>query len=184
MVRSGDSVSVVAERFGMRSAQLRAINNLTDDKIRIGQRLNIPVGLQPRETASASSSASSSQAAADGETSTFRVTPVPADGWYEVQAGDSVSEIAERFGLKSDRIRELNKLADDRIRSGQRLRLSSRASSVQAQAPPASGNYVVKSGDSVSVIAERFGLRSAELRQLNNLSDDKIKIGQTLRVKK
>jgi membrane-bound lytic murein transglycosylase D len=192
-VKSGDTVSTIAERFGLRSAELRALNNLSGDSIRIGQKLRVVSGSAPSAAPSASpTSPGSSAASAPG-------------GLYEVKSGDTVSTIAERFGLRSAELRALNNLSGDRIRIGQKLRVSGSAPSAAAgpaartPAPatspatsttsPASaaasapgGLYEVKSGDTISTIAERFGLRSAELRALNNLSGDNIRVGQKLKV--
>lgn len=48
--------------------------------------------------------------------------------------------------------------------------------------PPGAGHLVVK-GDTLYSIARKYSITVARLKQLNNLPDDNIKIGQTLRVK-
>jgi LysM repeat protein len=165
VVQSGDTVSAIAGRFGLKSAQLREINNLAPDAtIRVGQRLKVGGGGAPAASAGASS----------GET-------------YVVHSGDPVSTIAERFGMRSAELRELNGLAGDGIRVGQRLEVASgrprRAASAGAGA--VSGDiYEVKSGDTVSAIATRFGLKSSELRELNQLANDSIRVGQKLKIRR
>ena len=197
MVKAGDTVGGIAQRFGLRSAELRELNGIEGDKIRVGQILQVSPGSgaskAPAAAQPSSSQAASSQASAPK-------TPIPASGLYEVKSGDTVSTIAERFGLKSAQLRELNDLANDNIRIGQKLRLSgSAASQLKPAAASASagvapsggsasggsasgGSYEVKSGDTVSTIAERFGMKSAELRELNGLANDNIRIGQKLKV--
>jgi membrane-bound lytic murein transglycosylase D len=176
-VESGDSISVIAEKFGMTSDELRKLNNLTGDTIRVGQSLIVRKAPDPKAAQTSSQSAQS------------------AENVYEVRPGDSVSTIAEKFGMKSDDLRKLNDLESDAIRAGQVLKVTpgpaETATSVRtAGATASSGDpalqeiYVVESGDSVSVIAELFGMRSDDLRKLNDLRDDKIKIGQKLKVRK
>ncbi|MDR2443657.1 MAG: LysM peptidoglycan-binding domain-containing protein [Deltaproteobacteria bacterium] len=217
-VKSGDSVSIIAERFGLRSAQLRELNNLTSDKIIVGQKLKVgsPQNASTSQVAAQTSSPTSNQASpaspasqptppapqAAAASTPSSLPPTDANGLYEVKSGDSVSTIAERFGLRSAQLRELNNLTSDKIRTGQKLKVSLNAgqsgqvnqanqanqasstiaSASQTRAPASAPNspYVVKSGDSVSIIAERFGLRSAELRELNKLPNDNIKVGQKL----
>ncbi len=136
------------------------------------------------------------------------VRPVVTDGTktYVVGKGDSLSVIAQRFGVSKAEIMLLNNLSNANvIRLGQKLKMpasadlskprqvttkassaSSSASSapaVQAPAVPASrsaGDYVVKSGDSLSVIAQRNSTTVKALKETNNLKNDKIVVGQKL----
>jgi LysM repeat protein len=43
VVRSGDSLSSIAQRFGVRLSALRTANRLTGDQLTPGQRLSIPL---------------------------------------------------------------------------------------------------------------------------------------------
>jgi LysM repeat protein len=186
-VRAGDTISQIAERHRITSAQLRDLNSLSGDGIRVGQKLRVSAAPQ----AAASAAPSPGPARTQG--------PAQASGTYEVRAGDTVSQIAERHGMRTAELRELNDLAGDSIRPGQRLRVAGGSPSPAASpaASPASGTasasrpgtpssapgtYEVRAGDTVSQIAESHGMRTAELRELNNLSGDSIRIGQRLRV--
>lgn len=124
-VRRGDSLSVIAARYDTTVSELMAINQLKSrHRIRAGQVLNLPYRGGSR-TAAAS-----------------RNDPVPpGTQTYTVQAGDTLSQIAQRSGVAERRLRALNDLADgNRIRAGQRLRLAEGtgvvASSTAATAEP------------------------------------------------
>ena len=41
-------------------------------------------------------------------------------------------------------------------------------------------NYVVKSGDTISQIAEKFGIKTKDLKSANKLKNDNLRIGQSL----
>ncbi|MDR1111673.1 MAG: LysM peptidoglycan-binding domain-containing protein [Deltaproteobacteria bacterium] len=174
VVQAGDTLSQIAERHGLRSADLRELNGLAGDVVRVGQRLRVPVAGQTAPSQRPAESQASTVAAPAGE--------------YVVQGGDTLSQIAERHGLRSAELRELNGLSGDSIRVGQRLRVPGTGRTApappSAERPAASpaGEYVVQSGDTLSQIAERHGLRSAELRELNNLQGDSIRVGQRLKV--
>ena len=127
---------------------------------------------------------------------------VPAPGkTYVVQNGDSLSKIASKVGVSSREIAELNGIKDaNKIRIGQKLVLpgytgtTTTTSKPKAAAPTkkstpksepvAGGNaYVVKSGDSLSKIASKHGVKLSELRAANpKVKGDKIMIGQKLAI--
>jgi LysM repeat protein len=111
---------------------------------------------------------------------------------YIVKPGDSISGIAKRAGLSVSDIVSLNSLVNpDRIRVGQKLVLpgdvkvraaSSRPAAAPVSVPRGGTEYVVRSGDCLSVIASRFGTSTAALKKINNLSSDFIRIGQRLAI--
>ncbi len=65
---------------------------------------------------------------------------------YTVQKGDTISTIAEKFGISDNTIRWENDLTDDSITVGDTLRIL----------PVTGMSYKVKSGDSVYTIAKKF----------------------------
>jgi LysM repeat protein len=83
----------------------------------------------------------------------------------------------------------LNNIADaNRIRIGQVLKLPRASTPTAAPAPApapttAGRTYTVKSGDSLSGIAARFGTTTRKLMNLNNIADaNRIRIGQVIKL--
>lgn len=122
-----------------------------------------------------------------------RVTPPPPDlKTYEVQRGDSLSTIAQRHGVTTAGLADLNQITDrDTIRIGQKLLLPAHARATAAAPAPATrtpaapavegATYVVQAGDSLSRIAQRHGVSASRLAEANNISDPNlIRVGQTL----
>jgi membrane-bound lytic murein transglycosylase D len=122
------------------------------------------------------------------------------DSNYVVRRGDTLSTIARRHHVRMSELVALNGLKSrNRIRVGQKLRLpsnvapatqpasyrpstpsSTRAAVIKA---PTGGLYVVRRGDNLTHIANRFGLSVSELLSFNTLkSRHRISIGQQLRV--
>ena len=98
-----------------------AVNGLTDHFIRVGQELLVPV---EAPTPGTSPEALESPSAGG--------TPLPGRTTYVVQAGDSLSEIARRFGVSLEAIMEANDITDpDSIREGQELVVPGGASSTE-----------------------------------------------------
>jgi LysM repeat protein len=120
---------------------------------------------------------------------------------YIVQRGDYLAKISKRYNIKVDAIRNLNNLKGDVIKIGQKLKLPGKVEvgeqkepakvSAKAQSKPAKAfapyagatkEYVVKSGDTLGAIAYGNGINIRQLKQLNNLNSDMLKIGQKLKV--
>ncbi len=92
---------------------------------------------------------------------------------YTVRAGDTLSEIAARYGTTVTELVRLNGIADrDRIYVGQVLLI------------PQGGcvdTYIVQSGDTLTQIASRFGTTVARLAGINGIRNtDRIYVGQVL----
>lgn len=102
---------------------------------------------------------------------------------YKVRHGDSLSAVADRFGVSMGSLMAMNNLRSRHfIRVGQVLRLPQKATSpVEMQLDQ--GVYTVKRGDSLSLIAGNFGISAQQLMALNNLRDPhRIHVGQQLRI--
>jgi LysM repeat protein len=103
-----------------------------------------------------------------------------------VKSGDTLSGIAARFGTTATRLRNLNDLSSDLIRIGQVLKLPGAGTETAAPAPAPSTaprTYTIKSGDSLSGIAARFGTTTRKLMNLNDITDaNRIRIGQVIKL--
>lgn len=99
---------------------------------------------------------------------------------YTVKWGDSLWALAGRFDTTIASIASLNGLTNtDFIRVGQGLIIRTVASSE----PVTYGTYVVQPGDSLSVIAQRYGTSVEELRRVNQIVNPWfIYVGQTLKI--
>jgi len=165
-VKSGDSLSLIAKNYSITISELKSINHLTSDVIKIGQILNVP-----------------------NSGSTDSTGPIPAapqeNGTYMVVSGDSLSLIAKKYGTTVTSLKFLNGLTSDTIKIGQMLKVSgSPVESPVEQSPVVDQNvktYTVKSGDSLSLIAKTYGLTVTQLKSYNNLASDTIYVGQVLK---
>ena len=100
---------------------------------------------------------------------------------YEVKKGDSLSEIALKFETNVDVIKEINKLKSDKIVIGQKLKiLKTGIGGNGNEQLKSSINYKVESGDSLLLIALKYGSSVNSIMAANNLSSDRIYAGQTL----
>lgn len=101
-------------------------------------------------------------------------------GTYTVQSGDSLSSIADRFGVAWRDLAAWNGISNpDRIYPGQTLKLKGSASSSTSSG----STYIVQKGDTLSGIAAKFGTTYQKLAADNGISNpNKIHPGQKLNV--
>ncbi len=122
---------------------------------------------------------------------------------YRVKSGDYLGRIASRHRCTVNQIKRWNNLKSNNIRVGQRLviyrggRPSSSSntgtvssssnqtstSSTASETKQTTTTYTVRSGDTLSGIAEKHGTTVSKLKDLNGLTGNKIKVGQKLKVK-
>lgn len=100
---------------------------------------------------------------------------------YKVKKGDTLYSIAKRFNLSVEELMRLNNLRTSNLSPGQTLIVSK----VKVSAESDSSRhtlYTVKKGDTLFSIAKKFGVSVEEIKRLNNLTVDKLRVGQVLRV--
>lgn len=147
-VQRGDTLYALANRYNTTVDTIKRLNNLTSNNLSIGQQLVIPITSK--------------------ETSTFL---------YNVQRGDSLYSIANRFDTTVETLRELNNLNSDLLMIGQELMIPT-----QQNQETSTFTYTVKRGDNLFSIANRFNTTVATIKRINNLSSDLLSIEQELQI--
>lgn len=94
---------------------------------------------------------------------------------YVVKAGDSLWLIARRYNTTVDTIKSINGLTSNMITTGQILKIPSGQNAPYIE-------YTVQSGDSLWLIARRYGTTVDAIKNLNGLTSDRLNIGQVLRI--
>ena len=162
-VRVGDSLSVIAVRFGVEVEDIVRVNSAigsADTIIQVGQVIEVP-----------------SVSAGTGGAS------------YTVRSGDTLEGIADRIGSSTERLRELNPGINPRaLQIGQQIVIDGAAANTAAATPAAAPQaraeaveYIVRSGDTSSAIADRFSATLDELRSWNpNVNLDSIHPGDSI----
>ncbi|MCY8137829.1 peptidoglycan endopeptidase LytE [Bacillus inaquosorum] len=163
-VKKGDTLWELSRKYDTTISKIKSENHLRSDIIYAGQTLSI----NGKSTSSKSSSSSSSST-------------------YKVKSGDSLWKISNKYGMTVSELKKLNGLKSDLLRIGQVLKLkgstSSSSSSSSKVSSSSTSTYKVKSGDSLSKIASKYGTTVSKLKSLNGLKSDLIYAGQVLKVK-
>ena len=160
-VQSGDSLSVIAQRFNVKTSQIRHWNELSHKKyIKPGQQLIVYT------------------------TAIHKKQNIAGKVNYKVRSGDSLGLIAQRFKVKTTDIAQWNKLNSHHyIKPGQQLVLYTETVKEATRNTHGKINYQVRSGDSLSLIAQRFKIKTADIKRWNQLNSKKyIKVGQQLTI--
>ena len=126
--------------------------------------------------------------------------PEPEYTVYIVQRGDYLAKISKKYNVTINSIKRLNNLKHDNIRIGQKLKLPGKLDVGEQKVPEgafdkpqaqkkayapytgATKEYVVKSGDTLGAIAYGNGINIRQLKELNGLEFDVLKIGQKLKI--
>ncbi len=142
------------------------------------------------------------------ETAPVELPTVQSSTPYTIQKGDTISAVAYKYNLRWQDVVAVNPgISPNRLRVGQVIQLpgqvdlgkvrhvpvaTPKVSAPKVSAPKTSApkavssgpvtTYVVKSGDSLSVIAHKHGVKTAALRDANGLKSDRIAVGQKLKV--
>ncbi len=151
-VRSGESLTSVANKYNMSVQDLAALNGLSvTDGILINQKLK--VSGNPMSTAKADNK------------------PNINTSNYKVQAGDTLTAVANKLGVSNADIASLNGFhANTSLIAGQTIKVPATSSQVERKLNNQAVRYTVQSGDSLSSVANKYGISVDELAAANNLS--------------
>lgn len=95
--------------------------------------------------------------------------------FHEVQQGESLSELASRYGVSRGQLMQINNLTSDELSSGQSLIIKKSTPSTVT-----SKYHTVQRGETLYSIAKRYGINISKLRELNNLNNRSLAPGQKI----
>jgi len=168
-VRRGDTMWDIAKAFGTSVDALRQTNYIErGSRIYVGQKLKIPTSAyRTPSTGKSSPVYSAAEQPSAGRSATK----------HTVRAGDTIWDIARKYGTTTARIRHLNGLGrSGRIFPGQVLTVTDGRS----------GDYVihkVRSGDTLHRIAQKYRTNVSHIISANDIDDpDELRVGTSLRI--
>lgn len=174
-VQPGETLLIIAEKFGTDVATIRQLNRLPSDAIGVGQPLNVPY--------------------TEGMTGEGLPTPTPGPFIYTIQPGDTLSAIGARFNVDTISIVEANTLlTPDNLTVGSQILIpdyqpvttegAAAAEGETTTGTAASGGtvvHVVQPGEGIFEIAQAYGVTEADIVAANNIADvNLVRVGQEL----
>lgn len=214
-VKSGESIGLIARKYGTTVAGIYGSNDNLSNTIYPGQKIVIPLPKGSAGQISANQPTNQQKSTSPAPKASTTKVSAPANSTsvtYKVKTGDTIGHIAEWFDVRAWEIRTWNGIGNS-IRVGQNLtvhvpanrkshyekvnsmsyaakqdieRKQKRGENVFIASATTSTNgystYTVRKNDTLSEIADSFGMKLSDLRSLNNISGNRIYVGQTLRV--
>lgn len=188
-VRRGDNMRSVARRLGVSPATIMKSNGLRSQRLRVGQTLRVNVPIVTRQTTT--SRPTTTRSTPD--------TPVASTKFYVVRKGDTLYSIANRYGITASALRNANNISGNNISVGQRLTINAsgtptkrhvvleevpeRVQKQVSKRPLAKKRtYKVRKGDTLFSIASSANMSVNQLKKLNGIRNNNLKVGQTLKL--
>jgi len=170
-IRRGETLNSIAGKYNVTISSLREWNDLEGNKIYAGRNLKIYTDKSP-------SNYTSNDDVTTTKTSLFR---------YRVKKGDTISELAEKFGVSTVLIKKWNNISDNKLIAGKTIKIytNEKTSSLGDNTTKTSSNVIyhkIKSGETIGQIAELYRVSSSSIRKWNGLKSNKILAGKTLKI--
>jgi len=181
-IRSGETLSEIADRFSVSVKNLRRINDLDNNNIRQGKYLIIPVA---------------SRSLSDYNLTAYqrkkRLQNIRRKGTrivHIVQQGDTLWDISRKYKVNTRSLARWNSMGTrDPLRTGQKLVIWARGARGHSSASASMGgntirtiSYRVRNGDSLFAIAQKFNVALRDLYKWNRIRGKYLKPGQTLKL--
>jgi len=170
-VKKGENLKNIAARYGVDVNSLKEWNHLSGSKIAAGKKLKV-------YTNSTEKYASVDKSSSHSKTSVYK---------YKVKHGDSMAELASKFGVPVATLKHWNSLKSNTLKTGQTLKIFQNDNDVALgdNSPKYSANvnyYKVKPGDAIGQIADLYKVPASSIRKWNNINGNKIEAGKTLKI--
>lgn len=195
-VVAGDTLYSIAKKLDTTVSELKQINNLSTNSLKIGQILKIPtkfVDIGDTELYQVKSGDTLYSIAkkynisvnelktinnlTNNDLSVGQLLNVPSGlslvNSYIVEKGDTLYSIAKKFDISVNKLKEYNNLGSNLLNIGQKILIPIGEDTT----------YVVKKGDTIYSIAREFNTTVNKIKELNNLENNNLSIGQILIVK-
>ena len=160
VVVNGDTLGSIAYGNGINIRQLKELNGLATDSLKIGQKLKVPA--EKVVTAKKSAPVKEEKVATAAE------AMKPAEEVAEEKKDEAVSPVAEPAPAVS---------------VTESAAPAATAEKTETAAPTPATTYVVQEGDDMTGVSIRWGVSAAEIRELNNLAEgDQLVPGQIIKL--
>ncbi|QER42489.1 LysM peptidoglycan-binding domain-containing protein [Thermodesulfobacterium sp. TA1] len=195
VVQKGDTLFSIAKRFGVSVEELKNLNQLSENSLKVGQTLKIGNPSETTKMISLKDERSQSLSSNSKDDVLIQSQPIETTKikWitYKVQKGDTLFSIAKKFGISVEELKRINNLRYSKLSVGQVLKIKETKVVVQEKVnlpklkQTFSSDFVwhkVKEGETLYNISLRYAIPIEDIKKLNNLEDNVIFVGQDLKI--
>lgn len=198
-VKSGDSLYSISKTYNTTVDEIKSLNNLSSNNLSIGQKLKIPSNEEDnnnydtyqvvsgdtlysiaKKYNTTSNDIKSLNNLSSNLLSIGQILKIPTSTndtylTYKVVSGDNLYNLAKIYNTTVNELKNLNNLTSNNLSIGQVLKIPTISTNDYI-------NYIVKSGDSLYSIAKKYNTTVNEIKILNNLDGNLLKLGQVLKI--
>jgi membrane-bound lytic murein transglycosylase D len=150
-VKRGDNLSKIAEKYHISYRIIKDFNRLRNNLLSINQKLVIPIGKKYKRHYK------------------YRSKKKVRIIRYRVRNGDNLYNISRRYGVSVKKIKKINHLRKDMLRTKQILKI------------PLKVSYnILKNSDSLFAISKKYSTKISLLKYRSSLGRTKLKVGDRL----
>jgi len=174
-VKSGESLSLIARKYKTSVDELIRLNPEAEKGLKAGATLQLP--------------------AESADAGNVSKQVIGGDKLHKVVSGESLSRIAKKYKVSIADLEKWNNMRASDLKAGQELRISGSVEMEPAKAAPvvqekvekitepsSRGTHLVVKGETLSSIAQKEGTTVAIIREMNQLKNDRVNLGQILKV--
>jgi len=201
VVQKGDSLWSIANKFGLTVTQIKELNNLTNNTIKVGQALKISTSEEeiiPEDyliykvqkgdslwfiankynttvqTLLKINNLDNNNLTINQQLLVPKSGNITNDTTYTVKNGDTLYSIASKNNISVDDLKNANNLTSNILNIGDVLIIPTSSTGEV--------NYIVQKGDNLYNIAKKYGTTINDIKDLNNLTSNILQIGQILKI--
>lgn len=177
IVGKNENIRTIARRYHCTVSDIKVMNNLKSNYISYGQKIIVEVPFNEKYS---------------NKIEAVK-TPVSNNGFYIVQDGDNLGNIARTYNCSVDDLKTWNNMSTIIIKPGQQLKVKAPVAKIEIKpktilSKTSSTNnnityHVVQKGDTMWGIATKYNISVDELKKLNNINNNSLIIGSKLKIK-
>ena len=183
-VKRKDTIAKIARRYGVRSEDIYLVNSFDDElKVKPGARIQIPRYIGPtKEKRAIAKKTVKTTVASQSEThakQTEAAQQTKQKVYHVVKKGETLGSISDKYGIEVASLKSMNNLKNDKVYPNMKLKLASYSHKKQVSKVK---YHVVKKGETLGSISDKYGTDVASLKSLNKLKSSKIVANMKLKI--
>ena len=184
-VRKRDTIAKIAKKFGVKSEDIHLVNSCEEEmKMKPGSVIAIPKFTGSSNIVVAKSlEREIHEPKSKGRAKTSKedapVKPEKTKSYHIVKKGETLASISDKYGVDIASLKSMNNLKNGKVHPNMKLKL---ASYVEKKGSAKVKYHIVKKGETLASISDKYGVDIASLKSMNNLKNNRIHAKMKLKI--